>query len=223
MRINSLIPDTRYVDLAKKIAKIMPDVGMDKQRGGWYDVMERSLKEDEKFHRFVWHDRKAWWQQEQSILAYQILYGILKDKEYLKQAREAAAFYNTFFLDHDDGAIYFNVLASGLPYLLGTERLKGSHSMSGYHSIELAYLASIYTNLLHTKQPLELYFKPLESGFPEGILHVSPDILPNGSIKIKEVQIDNKPWKDFDEAKLTVKLPNVNYRPKIRVVLVPTA
>ena len=78
----------------------MPDVGMDKQRSGWYDVMERGLDNGEEFHRFAWHDRKAWWQQEQAILAYQILYGVLKDRTYLKYAREAAAFYNSFFLDN---------------------------------------------------------------------------------------------------------------------------
>jgi hypothetical protein len=30
-------------------------------------------------------------------------------------ARESAAFYNAFFLDHDDGGVYFNVLANGIP------------------------------------------------------------------------------------------------------------
>ena len=56
--------------------------------------------------------------------------------------------------------MYFNVLANGLPYLLGNERFKGSHSMSGYHSTELCYLAAVYTNLLITKQPMDFYFKP---------------------------------------------------------------
>ena len=87
------------------------------------------------------HDRKAWWQQEQAILAYLILAGVHKKPEYVKLARESAAFYNAFFLDHDRGGIYFNVLANGVPYLMGTEREKGSHSMSGYHSFELCYLA----------------------------------------------------------------------------------
>jgi mannose/cellobiose epimerase-like protein (N-acyl-D-glucosamine 2-epimerase family) len=221
MRINNLVPKERYVELAQQIAKVMPNVGMDKQRSGWYDVMERSLGDGEEFHRFVWHDRKAWWQQEQAILAYQILYGILKNEDYLKNAREAAAFYNTFFLDYDDGGIYFNVLANGLPYLLGTERLKGSHSMSGYHSIELAYLATVYTNLLNTKQPLDLHFKPLVGGFPDGILRVQPDILPPNSVKIAEVWVDNKPWKNFNADDFTVELPNLNYRPKIKVRLNP--
>ncbi len=221
MRINNLVPKKEYVELAQKIAEVMPNVGMDKQRSGWYDVVERSLGEGEEFHRFVWHDRKAWWQQEQAILAYQILYGVLRNEEYLEYAREAAAFYNTFFLDNDDGGIYFNVLANGLPYLLGTERLKGSHSMSGYHSIELTYLASVYTNLLNTKQPLDLHFKPLVGGFPDGILRVQPDILPPNSVKIAEVWVDNKPWKNFNSDDFTVELPNLNYRPKIKVRLNP--
>ena len=221
MRINSLAPDEKYVKFAKKIAEIMPKFGMDLQRSGWYDVMERALQPGEECHRFVWHDRKAWWQQEQAILAYAILYGILKDKEYLRLARESAAFYNAFYLDHDDGAVYFNVLNNGLPFLLGTERLKGSHSMSAYHSVELAYLSQVYENLLYTKQPLELYFKPLPHGFPGDVLRVQPDILPPGSVRIQEVWVDNNPWKNFDAEKLTVSLPNLNYRPKIKVRLVP--
>ena len=118
-------------------------------------------------HRFTWHDRKAWWQQEQAILAYLILAGTTGDDEALRLARESAAFYNAFFLDYDDGSVYFNVLASGIPYLLGTERLKGSHSMAGYHSFELAYLAAVYYNLLITKEPMDLYFSP-HAGGPAG-------------------------------------------------------
>ena len=91
---------------------------------------------------------------------------MLGDEEYLKRARESSSFYNAFFLDHDDGAVYFNVLANGVPFLTGTERLKGSHSMSGYHSSELCYLAAVYTNLLITRQPLDLHFKPQPGGFP---------------------------------------------------------
>ncbi|MDR3333312.1 MAG: AGE family epimerase/isomerase [Treponema sp.] len=221
MRIYSIVPDQSYKELAEKIAALMPKSGLDVQRGGWYDVVERALGQGETMHRFVWHDRKAWWQQEQGILAYQILYGILKKDEYLKYARESAAFYNTYFLDHDDGAVYFNVLANGLPYSMGTERLKGSHSMSGYHSIELAYLAQVYTNLLNTKKSLDLYFKPYPDGFADGILRVSPDILPQGSIAIASVTIDGEDWKDFDATALAVTLPKTKHRPRIKVTVVP--
>jgi mannose/cellobiose epimerase-like protein (N-acyl-D-glucosamine 2-epimerase family) len=207
MRMNSLRAKDNYVALATKLADSMPSVGMDKQRGGWYDVMERQLGRGEEIHRLAFHDRKAWWQQEQGILAYLILNGCLKKSEYRKLSQESSAFYNAWFLDNDSGAVYFNTLASGMPYLLGTERDKGSHSMGAYHSTELCYLAAVYTNLLITKQPMDFYFRPQPGGFKDNILRVSPDILPPGSIRIGEVTINGEPYKDFDANALTVRLP----------------
>jgi mannose/cellobiose epimerase-like protein (N-acyl-D-glucosamine 2-epimerase family) len=221
MRMYSLKRKDKYEALARRIAEEMPKVGVDKQRGGWYDVMERWLRGDEEVHRFAFHDRKAWWQQEQGILAYLILHGVLGDEEYLKLARESSAFYNAFFLDHDDGAVYFNVLANGVPYLIGTERFKGSHSMSGYHSFELAYLAAVYTNLLITKRPMDFYFKPLPGAFKRNILRVSPDILPSSSIHIGEVWINDEPYDNFDADGLTVKLPDTRDQVRVKVRIVP--
>jgi mannose/cellobiose epimerase-like protein (N-acyl-D-glucosamine 2-epimerase family) len=221
LRMHSLKPKQKYEDIARRIAAEMPKVGMDKQRGGWYDVMERALHGDEQVHRLAFHDRKAWWQQEQGILAYLILHGVLGDAEYLKLARESAAFYNAFFLDHDDGAVYFNVLANGIPYLMGTERFKGSHSMSGYHSTELCYLAATYINLLITKQPLELYFKPYPNGFRRNILRVSPDILPPGSIRLSEVWANGEKYAHFDADGLTVRIPDSKDAVPIKVRIEP--
>ena len=209
MRMDSLKHKEEYTDLAKHIAQVMPTVGMDTQRGGWYDVMERMLKGDEKWHRFAFHDRKAWWQQEQGILAYLILNGTLKDPEHLRLARESQAFYNAFFLDHDDGGVFFNVLANGNPYLMGTERFKGSHSMSFYHSSELCYLSAVYNNLLINRQPMDFHFKPKANGFKRNTLRVSPDILPQGSICISDVWVNEEPYANFDSQALTVKVPEL--------------
>lgn len=212
MRVHHLHPDERYVELARKIAAVVPDVGRDKQRGGWYDMVERDLAPGQEFHRFIWHDRKAWWQQEQGILAYLILAGSLQEpkdlkEQYLRMARESSAFYNAWFPDTDSGGVYFNVLASGLPYVLGNERLKGSHSMSGYHSFELCYLAAVYTNLLLTKQPMNFYFKPKAGALKDNILRVAPDLLPPGSIKIDAVWINGNRYANFDADAMTVTLP----------------
>jgi mannose/cellobiose epimerase-like protein (N-acyl-D-glucosamine 2-epimerase family) len=223
MRMYSLNPKQEYLELAEKIAEITPDVGSDRQRGGWYDVVERTLAEGEEQHRFVWHDRKAWWQQEQGILAYMILHGILNKEDYLKHARESAAFYNAFFLDHDDGGVYFNVLANGTPFLTGTERFKGSHSMSGYHSTELCYLSAVYTNLLITKQPMDFYFKPYPKSFKDNILYVSPDILPPGSVQIGACEINGEPYSNYDAEKLAVTLPDTDEQVKVKVQIIPVA
>ena len=221
MRMNSLKSKESYVALARRIAEEMPKVGMDTQRAGWYDVMERVKHGKEEWNRLAFHDRKAWWQQEQGILAYLILNGTLGDKEYLKIARESEAFYNAYHLDHDDGGVYFNVLANGLPYLLGTERFKGSHSMSFYHASELCYLSAVYNNLLIFKQPMDFYFKPQPGAFPRNILRVSPDILPEGSIRIGEVWINDEPYKNFDANNLTVKLPTTKEPVRVKVRIEP--
>jgi mannose/cellobiose epimerase-like protein (N-acyl-D-glucosamine 2-epimerase family) len=221
MRMNSLRPKKAYQDLAEKIARRMPEVGSDQQRGGWYDVVERTKAPGDRWHAFSWHDRKAWWQQEQSILAYLILAGITKNADYLQEARQAAAFYNAFFLDHDEGAVYFNVLADGMPYLLGTERFKGSHSMSMYHSSELCYLATVYTNLLVKDEPLTLWFKPLPGA--ERRMRVAPDLLPPGSVQIESVEIDGRRHDGFDPDALYVDLPAANERQTVRVTLNPVS
>jgi anti-anti-sigma regulatory factor len=209
LRIHHLKPNGDYVAFARRIAEEMPKWGMDIQRGGLYDMVERYRQPGEEFHRLIWHDRKAWWQQEQAILAYLIMAGSLKDAEYVRYAREFSSFYNAWFPDTDSGGVYFNVLATGIPYLLGTERLKGSHSMSGYHSFELCYLAAVYSNLLVTQQPMDFYFKPKPGALKDNILRVAPDLLPPGSVRIGEVWINGERHTDFDPDALTVRLPGI--------------
>jgi mannose/cellobiose epimerase-like protein (N-acyl-D-glucosamine 2-epimerase family) len=219
MRMQSAVSKDSYEELATHLADSMPAVGSDLQRGGWYDVMERSLRPGELWHRLAWHDRKAWWQQEQAILAYLILHGVLGGDDYLQEARRASAFYNTYFLDHDEGAVYFNVLSNGFPYLLGTERFKGSHSMSMYHSAELCYLGAVYTNLLIQNEPMSLWFRPR----PEAsrILRVAPDLLPPGRVRLTSVQIDGKPYEVFDPYDMTVELPESETPLTVQVELTP--
>jgi len=226
MRMTAVADKPEYRALAEKIGRVMPAVGSDQRRGGWYDVVDRTLAEGQRQRRFVWHDRKAWWQQEQAILAYLILAGETGDRDFRRHAREAAAFYNAFFLDHDEGGVYFNVLAAGIPYLLGNERLKGSHSMSMYHSAELCYLSTVYTRLLLTGDPLTLHFRPKPASFvtaPGGdrLLRVSPDALPAGRVKLDWVELDGRPYGAFDADAMTVKLPETESDLTVRAHLVP--
>ena len=140
-------------------------------------------------------------------------------QEYKKYSDESAAYYNAFFLDNNDGGVYFNVLANGVPYLMGTERYKGSHSMSAYHSTELCFLSTVYIDLMIKKRPLDLFFKPLPNGFKNRELRVEPDILPKGSIKITKCEIDGQDYKNFDAEALTVKLPESDKRLKVKVTV----
>src|SRR5207237_8915118 len=111
----------------------------------------------------------------------------------------------------------------GLPYETGTERFKGSHSMSAYHSTELCYLAAVYSNLLINKHPMDFYFKPLPDGFKDRVLRVAPDLLPPGSIRLASVTIDDKPHSEFDPEKLKVKLPASSPRLRVKARIEPVA
>jgi mannose/cellobiose epimerase-like protein (N-acyl-D-glucosamine 2-epimerase family)/anti-anti-sigma regulatory factor len=221
MRMNNLRPKDGYVALATKIADLMPAVGADPQRGGWYDMVERVKAPGEKFHRVVWHDRKAWWQQEQGILAYLILDGILDRPEYAKQAREGASFYNACMLDTGAGGVYFNVLANGIPFELGGERSKGSHAMAMYHSAELGYLAAVYGNLLRREQPMDLWFQPRPGAFG-ATLRVAPDLLPAGRAQILQVWLNGHAHHDFDPDAMTITLPQSDQPQTVRVRLTPS-
>ncbi|MFF4573045.1 AGE family epimerase/isomerase [Streptomyces sp. NPDC001410] len=223
LRMQSLRPKQSYLELATTLGETMPEWGADRQRGGWYDVVERVRVAGEDRHRFTWHDRKAWWQQEQAILAYLILHGTTGRADFQGEARDAQAFYNAFFLDHDEGAVYFNVLANGLPYLLGVERLKGSHSMSMYHSAELCYLAAVYNNLLLGGSAMDFWFKPDPALIEGRVLRVAPDLLPRGSVRIESVEIEGEPHTGFDAEGLLVHLPETSGRVKVKVRLAPVA
>ncbi|XVV06999.1 AGE family epimerase/isomerase [Actinosynnema sp. CA-248983] len=218
-RMNALRGKESYTTLADRIARSLPDFGSDRRRGGWYDVVGRVLGVGQDTHRLTWHDRKAWWQQEQAILAYLILAGTTGDEEFVRHFREATAFYNAFFLDHDEGGVYFNVLADGHPYLLGTERLKGSHSMSMYHAAELAFLSTVYGRLLMGSGPLTLWFKPRADA--ARLLRVAPDALPAGSARLEWVEVDGRPHADFDPVAMTVTLPESEHDLTVRAHLAP--
>jgi hypothetical protein len=102
---------------------------------------------------------------------------------------------------------------------MGTERYKGSHSMSAYHSTELCFLSTVYIDLMIKKRPLDLFFKPLPNGFKDRTLRVEPDILPKGSINIIGCEIDGKKYDNFDANALTVQLPESDTRLKVKVTV----
>jgi hypothetical protein len=71
------------------------------------------------------------------------------------------------------------------------------------------------------KRPLDLYFKPLPNGFVNRILHVSPDMLPPGSVRITACTIDGQPYTNYDSAGLSVQLPDSASRLQVKVTLTP--
>lgn len=221
-RLYHLLHDNKYLSQAEDIADRMPEAGMDMIRGGWYDVVERHPKNGMPID-FTWHNRKAWWQQEQAILAYLNLAGTVSDErkkeKYLQLARESIAFWNLAFLDHDYGETYFDVLDNGYPFIYEDRANKGSHSKSGYHSMELNYLAHIYYHLLVLKdRPITLYYC-LSENRTVNVLNVLPDYLPRESLEIESVRVNGVRFKDIDYEKFEVRLHDEHKGKAVEVVV----
>src|SRR5512132_4376960 len=83
----------RCLAVAKRLGDRMGEVGLDKIRGGIFDCVERSPNGGVPT-QFAWGATKDFWQQEQGILAYLILYGATENPHYLRLARESSAFWN---------------------------------------------------------------------------------------------------------------------------------
>lgn len=180
--------------IARKLARKMAEVGMDRIRGGVFDAVERN-PDNGMPTQFAWGSTKDFWQQEQGILAYLILHGAEEgDTEFLSLARESIAFWNLFFLDRDRQGIFFRTTANGLPVVQGAYGQKGGHSVSGYHAFELNFLAHLYTRsyVIADKDDDNgfcLYFK-LSPHRDQTSINVLPDFFPPGLIRISGVRVN---------------------------------
>ena len=219
-RLFHLSGNPEFLQTARDCADKMIRHGEDLRRGGWYDVLERKKDSRTGRYEFTWHDRKAWWQQEQGILANYVLYATTAENKYLDSARRGAAFYNLAFLDLDDGGTYFDVQADGTPFLMGDRSEKGNHSKSGYHSLELAFFAHLYTNLLVKNRQVTLYYRPTPDACGK-VFHVQPLSFPKNRVKIKSVTVQGRSHDEFDPVGMSVNLPDSDRTLDVAVTLAP--
>lgn len=180
----------RALKLAQDIADKMAKVGLDQVRGGVFDCVERNPNNSMPT-QFAWAATKDFWQQEQGILAYLILYGASRKEDYLQLARECEAFWNTYFLDRERQGYFFRVTENGLPILEGEYGRKGGHAL-GYHAFELAYLAHVYTrSFVSTGSGNDrgfcLYFRIIPNPDVTSI-NVLPDFMPSGVLQIAKIR-----------------------------------
>lgn len=195
----------RQKGLAETLAQNMVQVGaVDLFRGGCFDALERKPKNGMP-REYPWLNTKDFWQQEQGILAYLILYGQTKNPEYLELAREMMAFWNIFFLDRDRGGVYFRVTDNGSPVIQGGYGQKGNQAISGYHIFELCFLAHLYLMTYVSSKPFCLFFKP-EPHINQTTLNVLPDFFPPNSLEIKRITVNGVDRSTVDQDNFQIEL-----------------
>jgi hypothetical protein len=170
----------------------MAEAGTDVLRGGVFDAVQRHPDNGMPI-QFAWGSTKDFWQQEQGILAYLVLYGATGQKFYLDMARETMAFWNLFFLDRGNQGVYFRTTEGGIPWIEGIYGQKGGHSISGYHVFELNYLAHLYLRShVHgagDHRGFCLYFRVL-SNREQTSINVLPDFMPPHRLEIRAVRVN---------------------------------
>jgi len=191
----------RCLDLARSIGSKMAEYGLDMLRGGVFDAVERVPARGFPI-QFSWGSTKDFWQQEQGILAYLVLYGADPgNATWLELARECAMFWNCFFLDRDRQGVFFRTTEAGSPVVSGGYGIKGGHAISGYHAFELNYLAHLYSRAYlvfedHGSNEFCLYFKIAANCVQES-LNVLPDFFPPQLLRVKNVRVNGVEREDL--------------------------
>lgn len=214
------------MELANKLARSMATTGIDQVHGGCFDAVEREPGNGMPVE-FAWGNTKDFWQQEQAILAYLILHGYTDDKHdkanYLQLARECTAFWNLFFLDHDNRGIFFRVTDDGLPVVEGNYANKAGHAQAGYHAFELNYLAHIYIRTYVEKgqdKDFCLFFRPQE-GSRQRSINVLPDFMRPGDISIKAITINGVSRNSVDPDNFQIELSDAEMGSELAVLFCP--
>lgn len=198
--------------LAQQLISNMSDVGIDRIRGGCFDAMERNPSGGLPIE-FAWSNTKDFWQQEQAILAYLIVYGTTRDDNHLRLAREMMGFWNQFFIDRTNHGVYFRVEADGSPDIQGSYSQKAGHSVAGYHAFELNYLAHSYIctygqpgpGRTIADQTFCLYFRP-DEGARHTTLNVLPDFVPPDSLRIISIMVNGVQRTNFSPDNFQIEL-----------------
>lgn len=205
--------------VAEKLGRDMANVGVDLTRGGIFDCVERDPQNGMPVD-FVWGNTKDFWQQEQAVLAYQILFGYTGDDDYLGHARDMSAYWNINYLDHNYGAYYFRVRDDGSPIIEGNYGDKGGHAISGYHAFELCYLAHIYTTTYISNKKLCLHFNP-EANTDVRSINVLPDFAKPGTYKVNRVTVNGVEKEIADDTNYQVELTEEELGTPVVVELKP--
>lgn len=221
-----------FLNLAKKLGDTMAISGLDQVRGGCFDAVERHPQGGLPID-FSWGNTKDFWQQEQGILAYLILHGATGEGRYLALARELQAFWNIFFLDHDNRGFYFRVTAEGRPAITGAYGLKGSHSGDGYHAFEMNYLAHIYIRSYVKPKLTEpasgygaygsnfcLFFCPEETPHRK-TFNALPDFYAPGTIEIASIKVNGIPRSSFSASNFQIELDEDEFGSQVVVEFRP--
>lgn len=199
-RAHRLDPGAGYLDGAVALVRDTLDHGgYDADFGGPYhecDMNTGQCLDQDKVH----------WVLEQGVVAGLSLHPLVDDDalrvDLLRLADESAHFYETHLVDAQHGETYSQTSRDGLTVTVPD---KGDAFKAGYHSIELGFLAHLYTSFYLHDEPVTLYFR-FDVADEDRELRVQPIAAMPAELVITAVSLDGDTFDEFHatECRLSV-------------------
>jgi hypothetical protein len=134
------------------------------------------------------------------VFGFSAAYMLSGDKRYLETAQKIAKAQIKYTWDEKYGECYQTLARDGTP----VNKVKGTLFKSAYHSMEQALFSYLYLSLYVNRSEATLYFNL--SADTAGEKHYV-NLLEDPAVFIKNVEIDGKPWTDFDASGGSISLP----------------
>lgn len=200
-RAYNLNQDESYISNAEMLIDEVLQKGYDHENGGPYKDYNRTTGD-----MLMWGNSdttKAWWQMEQAVTAGLELYHLTGKDKYIKMADETLDFFMEHFVDHQYGEVYSDRTKYG-EETWGTAKANGGKA--AYHSIELGYLAYIYSNLFYHNEPVDLYYK-FENRNDKRLVELTPLEIDDSDLVISSVELDGSKYENYNPTERTVTVP----------------
>lgn len=154
-----------------------------------------------------------WWIQAYGNMIALYQYRVTGEARHLDAFRKGAEFWNRAFMDPVHGATFLSA------HLDGTldNGAKAVRTKTSYHAMEYALLLYLYLRLWVEEEPVTLHFR-VEDPRPGTRLYPSP--IEDGQVRIHSVDINGRPWAEFDVRRGFIELPGGGTA-RVRVVLAP--
>ena len=137
-----------YLHAGMSLADRLHQSGFDEQKGFWFATIgnqDPDLRSDFTY----------WWIQAYGNMFDLCLQHVKPDGGYVDSFKKGAAFWDSYFMDKNNGDTHLSVLQDGTP----ADIRKANQYKASYHSVEHGLLNYLYLGNWVNPQPMTLYFR----------------------------------------------------------------
>ncbi len=175
VRIHMITGEWLFLQEAETLLEPVIETCLDRERGGVYDMVDRATNE------LVYGEQKTWWQQEEGILALQLIGEAATKSYYTRLGLETRSFYLEWFPDPVYGEVFSVVEGDGAV----KDDTKGNEWKSAYHSVEVTYFGLLYDAFFVSQAPVTLYYH-FDAADVDRAVRLVPVVVPNGRLEVSD-------------------------------------